>query len=73
MPYINVRLTGKPADKEQKMEIIKRITDTMVDVLGKNPETTFVEITEAPLDNFGVGGVPVSQRPAFLAKEGIEL
>lgn len=65
MPYVNVRIAGG-ATPEQKDEVIKGITDVLVRVLNKNPETTFVVIDEVPLDNWGHKGKSVST----LRKEG---
>lgn len=68
MPYIHVRVTDEGVTREQKAAIIAGATQLMVDVLGKQPATTHVVIEEVPLDNWGVGGLPVEQyrarRPA---------
>lgn len=61
MPYVNVKITREGATAEQKANIIKGITDLLVDVLDKNPATTHVVIDEVDLDNWGVGGLPVTQ------------
>ena len=61
MPYVNVKITREGATAEQKARIIKGITDLLVDVLDKNPATTHVVIDEIELDNWGVGGLPVTQ------------
>jgi 4-oxalocrotonate tautomerase len=55
MPYINVRIT-EGATQAQKEEVIRRITDVMTDVLGKNPNTTFVIIDEVAFENWGMRG-----------------
>lgn len=55
MPYINVRIT-EGATQAQKEEVIRRITDVMTDVLGKNPNTTFVVIDEIAFENWGIRG-----------------
>ena len=55
MPYINVRIT-EGATQAQKEEVIRRITDVMTDVLGKNPNTTFVVIDEVGFENWGIRG-----------------
>ena len=55
MPYINVRIT-EGATQAQKEEVIRRITEVMTDVLGKNPNTTFVVIDEVALENWGMRG-----------------
>ena len=61
MPYVNVRILDDGVTAEQKAEVIAGITDVMVRVLNKNPETTHVVIDEVPLDNWGVRGKPVSE------------
>lgn len=61
MPYINVRILDDGVTAEQKAEVIAGITDVMVRVLNKNPETTHVVIDEVPLDNWGVRGKSVSE------------
>jgi 4-oxalocrotonate tautomerase len=61
MPYVNVRITEEGATPAQKAQIIKGVTDLLVDVLDKDPATTFVVIDEVPLDNWGVAGVPTEE------------
>lgn len=60
MPYINIRITDENVTREQKEQLVKGATQLMVDVLGKNPATTFVIIEEVSTDNWGVGGELVS-------------
>jgi 4-oxalocrotonate tautomerase len=62
MPYVNVKITKEGATPEQKAELIRRITQDLVDVLGKNPQTTFVVIEEIDTDNWGIGGETVTVR-----------
>ena len=62
MPYVNIRITREGATPEQKAALIKGATDLLVNVLGKNPATTFVIIDEVDLDNWGVGGETVRER-----------
>ena len=62
MPYVNVRITREGATAEQKAEVIRRMTQVLVDVLGKNPETTVVVIDEVDTDNWGIGGSAVTER-----------
>ena len=65
MPYVNVKITreggpdGEGATTEQKAAVIEGVTKVLADVLGKNPATTVVVIDEVPLDNWGIGGLPV--------------
>lgn len=55
MPYINVKITNESVTNEQKKSIIKGCTQLMVDILNKNPATTFVVIDEVNTDNWGIG------------------
>ena len=55
MPYINVKVTNENVTNEQKKAIIKGCTQLMVEVLNKNPATTFVVIDEVNTDNWGIG------------------
>ena len=56
MPYINVKITDESVTTDQKKAIAKGCTQVMVDVLNKNPATTFVVIDEVSTDNWGIGG-----------------
>ena len=55
MPYIKVQVTDESVTNAQKQAIIKGCTQLMVDVLDKNPQTTFVVIDEVDTDNWGIG------------------
>lgn len=59
MPYVNVRILDDGVTAEQKAEVIAGITEIMVRVLNKKPESTFVVIDEVPLENWGFKGKPV--------------
>ncbi|AEV85149.1 tautomerase [Actinoplanes sp. SE50] len=61
MPYINVKITREGVTREQKRRIIGEMTQVLVDVLGKDPRTTFVVIDEVELDDWGIGGLPVPE------------
>ncbi len=62
MPYVNIKITREGATTEQKARLIKRVTDLLVDVLGKNPATTVVIIDEVETDNWGIAGETVTVR-----------
>lgn len=61
MPYINVKITKEGATADQKEAIIQGMTQVLVDVLGKNPSTTVVVIDEVEMENWGIGGMPVTE------------
>ncbi len=62
MPLVNIKITKDGVTPEKKAELIKGATQLLVDVLGKNPQTTFVIIEEVDTDNWGVGGESVTAR-----------
>ena len=55
MPYVNIKVTREGVSKEQKEKLIQGTTQLLVDVLDKNPKTTFVVIDEVDTDNWGIG------------------
>ena len=71
MPYVNIKVTGgkEAPTAEQKAELIKRTTQVLVDVLGKNPSTTVVIIDEVDMGNWGMGGESTTVRRARAAAE----
>lgn len=62
MPYVNIRITREGATAGQKAALIQGATRLLVDVLGKNPQTTVVVIDEVETDNWGIGGETVTSR-----------
>ena len=62
MPYVNIKITKEGATAKQKAELIKGVTDLLVNILGKTPETTVVTIDEVETDNWGIGGETVTDR-----------
>lgn len=64
MPYVNIKITREGATSEQKAALIQGATQLLVDILGKNPNTTVVVIDEVDTDNWGVGGETITVRRA---------
>ncbi len=62
MPYVNIKITREGATAEQKAALIKGVTQLLVTVLNKNPQTTVVVIDEVDTDNWGIGGETVTRR-----------
>ncbi|NQY20425.1 MAG: 4-oxalocrotonate tautomerase family protein [Campylobacteraceae bacterium] len=61
MPYVHIKITDEGVTKEQKAALIEGATTLLEKVLNKNRKTTFVTIEEVPLDNWGIGGLQVSE------------
>lgn len=56
MPYINLQIT-KGATREQKSQIVKEMTDSLVNNLGKKPEHIHIVIQEIDDENWGFEGM----------------
>ena len=56
MPYVNIQIT-KGATREQKAELVRDVTDSLVRVLGKRPEHIHVVIQEIEEENWGFSGL----------------
>ncbi|AGB78762.1 4-oxalocrotonate tautomerase family enzyme [Enterobacteriaceae bacterium strain FGI 57] len=61
MPYVNIKITNEGATVQQKKQLMEGVTQLLVDVLNKKPATTIVVIEEVETDNWGIGGVPVTE------------
>ena len=57
MPYVNIRITDDGVTREQKAQVVREVTQTLVRVLGKKPEHTHIVIDEVTLENWGFAGV----------------
>lgn len=55
MPYVNIQIT-KGATREQKAQLVRDVTDSLVRVLGKKPEHTHVVIQEINEEDWGFAG-----------------
>ena len=62
MPYVNIKITDEHATPEKKEQLIQGVTQLLVDVLNKNPETTVVVIDKVDTNNWGIGGKSVTNR-----------
>ncbi len=56
MPYVNIQIT-KGASREQKAELVKDVTGSLVRVLGKNPDHIHVVIQEINEEDWGFSGL----------------
>jgi 4-oxalocrotonate tautomerase len=62
MPFVNIKITRTGTTAEQKARLIQGTTQLLVDILGKNPQTTVVVIEEVDTDNWGLGGESLTVR-----------
>ena len=54
MPYINLKVVGK-LTKDQKKEIARQFSDTLLKVANKPKEYTYLVIDEIPGENWAQG------------------
>jgi 4-oxalocrotonate tautomerase len=62
MPFVNIKITKDGVTAAQKAKLIEGVTKLLVDLLGKNPQSTVVIIDEVETDNWGIGGETVTSR-----------
>jgi 4-oxalocrotonate tautomerase len=61
MPLINVKVIEGVFDASQKQEIVKRLTEAMVDVEGENMRpVTWCVLEEVGSGNWGIAGNPLT-------------
>lgn len=56
MPYVNIQITTG-ATRDQKSQIVRDVTDSLVSVLGKKPEHIHIVIDEIAEENWGYAGM----------------
>jgi 4-oxalocrotonate tautomerase len=56
MPYVNIQIT-KGATRDQKAQLVKEVTDSLVRILGKKPEHTHIVIQEIAEEDWGYSGL----------------
>ena len=64
MPLVTIRIARRatPTTAEQEAKLIAGVTDVVQSVLDKRRESVTVIIDEVAPDNWGEGGVAVTQR-----------
>jgi len=71
MPLIQVRVIKDVFNKEQKREIISRLTDAMVSVEGENMRgITWCVIEEVESGDWGIGGKALTTADALAVARG---
>ena len=57
MPYVNVQITKTGVTKEHKAQLVKDITSSLQNVLGKKPEHIHIVIELVDEENWGYSGM----------------
>jgi 4-oxalocrotonate tautomerase len=72
MPLINVKLIENVFTPEQKREMVKRLTDTMVEIEGENMRpVTWVLVEELTSGDWGIGGNPLTTEDVKALAAGV--
>ena len=61
MPIVRVEIAKGVASTDQKKAVIRRMTEVLVEELGRNPEYVFVVIDEVDTDNWGRMGQSLTE------------
>ncbi len=56
MPYVNIQIT-KGATRDQREQLVREVTDSLVRILNKKPDHTHIVIQEIEEDHWGFGGM----------------
>ncbi|MEP1742747.1 MAG: tautomerase family protein [Kangiellaceae bacterium] len=57
MPLVSIELIEGVFSSEQKKDMIKKVTDTMVSIEGENlRQVTWVKVSEIKQGDWGIGG-----------------
>jgi 4-oxalocrotonate tautomerase len=60
MPFVNVKVIEGVFSAAQKQDIVRRVTDTMVDIEGEAMRpVTWVVVEEVASGDWGIGGTPL--------------
>jgi 4-oxalocrotonate tautomerase len=61
MPFINVKVIEGVFAPKQKQEMVRRLTDAMVDIEGENMRpVTWVVVEEVKSGDWGIAGNPLT-------------
>ena len=61
MPFVNVKVIEGVFTRQQKQEIVERLTDTMVSIEGENlRQVTWVVVEEVKSGEWGIAGQPLT-------------
>jgi 4-oxalocrotonate tautomerase len=72
MPFINVKLIEGVFTPDQKSEIVRRLTDTMVEIEGENMRpVTWCVIEEVASGDWGIAGQPMRTEDVLALARGV--
>jgi 4-oxalocrotonate tautomerase len=72
MPLIEVKLIENVFSREQKREMIERLTDAMVEIEGENMRSvTWVTVEEVASGDWGIGGNSLTTEDVKALQSGV--
>ena len=61
MPFVNVKVIEGVFSADQKQDMVRRLTDAMVEIEGENMRpVTWVVVEEVKSGDWGIGGNPLT-------------
>jgi 4-oxalocrotonate tautomerase len=61
VPFVNVKVIEGVFSADQKQDMVRRLTDTMVEIEGENMrQVTWVVVEEVKSGDWGIAGNPLS-------------
>ena len=71
MPFVNIKLIEGVLNKEQKQEMIQKVTDAMVSIEGENLRpVTWVVLEEVKSGDWGIAGKGYTTEDVIALAEG---
>jgi 4-oxalocrotonate tautomerase len=60
MPFVNVKVIEGVFSTDQKQDIVRKVTDALVEIEGENMRSvTWVVVEEVASGDWGIGGTPL--------------
>ena len=63
MPFVNVKLVKEQVSLDQKKELVKGLTDLIVNIMGRDRNSTVITVDELQEHQWAIGGVTLDQIP----------
>jgi len=72
VPLINIKVIEGVFTRDQKHEIVRKLTDAMVGIEGENMRSvTWCVVEEVASGDWGIGGQPLSTQDVLTLAKGV--
>lgn len=61
MPFVNLKIVKNQVTKEKRKELIKGLTDLIVNIMGRERELTVITVDELEASQWAIGGVTLDE------------